>query len=115
MSRASRSRSIKRSKNGKTASALLFDSTVFLKTAAKGRVISTHSKKSVIFAQGDAANAVFYIKKGKVKVTVVSTDGKEAVVALIGPNEFVGEGFLIGQPKRLATATAMTECETMRV
>jgi CRP-like cAMP-binding protein len=92
-----------------------FDPAVFLETAAKGRVISTHPKKHIIFAQGDAADAVFYIKKGKVKVTVVSTQGKEAVVAILGIDEFVGEGCLIGQPKRLATASAMTECLIMRV
>ena len=115
MSRAPRSRPIKRSKNDKTAGVPRFDPAVFLATAAIGRDISKHSKKDVIFAQGDDADAVFYIKKGKVKVAVVSKQGKEAVVALIGPNEFVGEGCLIGQPKRLATASAMTECETMRV
>ena len=92
-----------------------FDPAVFLETAAKGRVISTHPKKQIIFAQGDAADAVFYIKKGKVNVTVVSTQGKEAVVAILGLDEFVGEGCLIGQPKRLATASAMTECVIMRV
>ena len=72
-------------------------------------------RKKVIFAQGDDADAVFYIKKGKVKVAVISDEGKEAIVALLGADEFVGEGCLIGQPKRLATASAMTECETMRV
>jgi CRP-like cAMP-binding protein len=92
-----------------------FDPALFLETAAKGRVISTHPKKHIIFAQGDAADSVFYIKKGKVKVTVVSTQGKEAVVAILGADEFVGEGCLIGQPKRLATASAMTECVIMRV
>src|SRR6185437_15163190 len=66
-------------------------------------------------SQGDPADAVFYIKKGKVKVTVVSSQGKEAVVAILGVDEFVGEGCLIGQPKRLATASAMTDCVTMRV
>ena len=92
-----------------------FDPAVFLETAAQGRTISTHRKKQIIFAQGEAADAVFYIKKGKVKVTVLSKQGKEAVVALLGTDEFVGEGCLIGQPKRLATATAMSECVTMRV
>ena len=92
-----------------------FDPAVFLETAAKGRVISTHPKKQIIFKQGDAADAVFYIKKGKVKVTVVSTQGKEAVVAILGMDEFVGEGCLIGQSKRLATASAMTDCVIMRV
>ena len=86
-----------------------------METNANGRVISTHSKKDVIFSQGDDADSIFYIRKGKVKVAVVSKQGKEAVVALLGPDEFVGEGCLIGQIKRLATASAMTECETMRV
>jgi len=80
-----------------------------------GRNIARHSKKEVIFAQGEDADAVFYVRKGKVKVAVISKDGKEAIVALLGPDEFVGEGCLIGQPKRLATASALTECETMRV
>jgi CRP/FNR family transcriptional regulator, cyclic AMP receptor protein len=98
-----------------TAGSTRFDPAVFLETAAKGRIISTHRKRQIIFAQGDPANAVFYIKKGKVKVTVVSKQGKEAVVAILGADEFLGEGCLIGQPKRLATAIAMTECLTMRV
>jgi CRP/FNR family transcriptional regulator, cyclic AMP receptor protein len=92
-----------------------FNPARYFETAAKGRNISTHPRKQIIFAQGDAADAVFYIKKGKIKVTVVSTHGKEAVVALLGVDEFLGEGCLIGQPKRLATATAMTECVIMRV
>jgi len=99
----------------KTAVAQRFDPAVFLATAGVGREISTHRKKKIIFAQGDAADAVFYIRRGKVKVAVVSDQGNEAVVALMGENEFVGEGCLLGQPKRLATASAMTECETMRV
>jgi CRP-like cAMP-binding protein len=92
-----------------------FNPAEFLETAAKGRTISEHPKKEIIFAQGDTADAVLYIKKGKVKVTVVSKQGKEAVVAILGTDEFLGEGCLIGQPKRLATATAMTGCVTMRV
>jgi CRP/FNR family transcriptional regulator, cyclic AMP receptor protein len=92
-----------------------FDSVAFLETAAKGRVIATHPKKQIIFAQGDAADAVFYIKKGKVKITVVSKAGKEAVVAILGPSQFLGEGCLIGQPRRLGTATALTECVIMKV
>jgi CRP/FNR family transcriptional regulator, cyclic AMP receptor protein len=92
-----------------------FDPAVFLETAAKGRVVSTHRKGQILFAQGDDADAIFYVRKGKVKVTVVSKQGKEAVVAILGADEFVGEGRLIGQPKRLATASAMTDCVTMRV
>jgi CRP/FNR family cyclic AMP-dependent transcriptional regulator len=115
MSRAPKASSIERSTNGKTASGPLFDPAVFLATAGLGRGIAAYSKKEVVFAQGDDADAVFYIKKGKVKVAVLSPEGKEAVVALLGPDEFVGEGCLIGQAKRLATASAMTECQLMRV
>ena len=92
-----------------------FDPAVFLKTAAKGRTVSTYPKKQIIFAQGNAADSVHYIQSGKVKVTVVSEGGKEAVVAILGKDEFFGEGCLIGQPKRLATAVAMTECSIMQV
>jgi CRP/FNR family cyclic AMP-dependent transcriptional regulator len=92
-----------------------FDPAVFLETVAKGRTLALYKKRQTIFSQGDPAGAVFYIKRGKVKVTVVSQQGKEAVVALLGVDEFIGEGCLIGQPKRLATATAMTDCVTMRV
>jgi CRP/FNR family cyclic AMP-dependent transcriptional regulator len=94
---------------------LRFDPTAFFQTAAQGRSISTHRKNEIIFSQGDAADAVFYIKKGKVKVTVVSRHGKEAVVALLGVDEFFGEGCLIGQPKRLTAAVTMSECTIMRV
>jgi CRP-like cAMP-binding protein len=109
------SRPITPSKNRRTASFPSFNPAEFLATAALGRDIASHAKKEVIFAQGEDAEAIFYIRKGKVKVAVVSSDGKEAVVALLGPDEFVGEGCLIGQPKRLATASAMTACETMRI
>jgi CRP/FNR family transcriptional regulator, cyclic AMP receptor protein len=92
-----------------------FDPAAFLATAANDRTISTHRSKEIIFTQGSVADAVSYIKKGKVKVTVVSKIGKEAVIAILGVGEFVGEGCLSGQPKRLATASAMSECVTMRV
>ncbi len=115
MSRVTRSGSIKRSTNRKTAGCAQFDPTAFLKTAAKGRKVSTHPQKQIIFAQGEAADSVHYILSGKVKVTVLSHEGKEAVVAILGVDEFFGEGCLIGQPKRLATAMAMTECVTMQV
>jgi CRP/FNR family cyclic AMP-dependent transcriptional regulator len=92
-----------------------FDPILFFETTAKGRTISKHRKSEIIFSQGDDADAVFYVKKGKVKVTVVSKQGKEAIIAILGIDEFVGEGCLIGQPKRLATASAMSECVTMRV
>jgi CRP/FNR family transcriptional regulator, cyclic AMP receptor protein len=104
-----------RSTPPRTSKGRRFDPAAFLETSAKGRVISRHQKRQIIFAQGDPADEVVYIKKGKVKVTVVSKHGKEAVVAILGPDEFLGEGCLIGQSKRLATATALTECVTMRV
>ena len=106
----------KQSKSLKTTRGTgVFDPAVFLETAAKGRTVDTHKKGQIIFAQGDAADSVLYIQSGKVKVTVVSQQGKEAVIAMLGADEFFGEGCLIGQPKRLATASAMTECVTMRV
>jgi CRP/FNR family cyclic AMP-dependent transcriptional regulator len=92
-----------------------FDPAAFLETAAKGRKVFAYRKGEILFGQGDAADAVFYVKSGKVKVTVVSAHGKEAVIGILGVDEFLGEGCLIGQPKRLSTATAMTECVTMRV
>jgi CRP/FNR family cyclic AMP-dependent transcriptional regulator len=91
------------------------DAAEFLQAAAPGRSTSTHAKKAIIFAQGDEADAVFYIRTGKVKIAIVSQQGKEAVVAILGPDEFFGEGCLIGQKKRLATASAMMECVTVRV
>ena len=96
-------------------SANRFDPAEFFGTVGPGRIISNYPKKQVIFAQGDDADSVFYITKGRAKVTVVSKQGKEAVVAILGKDEFIGEGCLTGQPKRLATATAMTECVAMRV
>jgi CRP/FNR family transcriptional regulator, cyclic AMP receptor protein len=104
---------IPRKKSGKGKAR--FDPADFLETAAKGRVVSANRKGEILFSQGDDADAIFYVRKGKVKVTVVSKQGKEAVVAILGADEFVGEGCLIGQPKRLATASAMTDCVTMRV
>ncbi len=92
-----------------------FDPMVFLATGNGGRAISKYRKNETIFSQGDPADSVFYIQKGKVKIAVVSERGKEAVVALQGPDEFFGEGCLTGQLRRLATATAVTECEVMRV
>ena len=78
-------------------------------------MISTYGKNQRVFSQGDIADSVFYIQKGKVKLTVVSEHGKEAVVAIFGKDEFCGEGCLAGQPKRIASATTLTECEIMRI
>jgi CRP/FNR family cyclic AMP-dependent transcriptional regulator len=92
-----------------------FDSKVFLATVNRGRTISNYRKDEVIFSQAEPADAVFYIRSGKVKIVVTSEEGKEAVVAILGTGEFFGEGCLIAQPRRLARATAMTESAVMRV
>ena len=94
---------------------LSFDPKTFLARIGEGRTIGKYHKDGTIFSQGEFADAVFYIQKGKVKVTVVSEQGKEAVVAMLGRDEFCGEGCLAGQPRRMATATAMTDCEIMRL
>src|SRR6202051_3761749 len=92
-----------------------FDPEVFLAKADGGRSISKYRRNQIVFSQGDPADSVFYIQDGKVKITVISEQGKEAVVAVLGPDEFCGEGCLAGQPRRMASATAMTECEIMRL
>jgi CRP-like cAMP-binding protein len=92
-----------------------FDVETFLATVDGGRTLSTYRKNQTVFSQGDPADSVFYIQEGKVKVCVVSERGKEAVVAIHGKKEFFGEGCLSGQPRRLATVAAMTECVIMRL
>jgi CRP/FNR family transcriptional regulator, cyclic AMP receptor protein len=79
------------------------------------RTVSDYRKNQIIFSQGDPADSVFYIQKGKVKIAVTSKQGKEAVVAIPGTEEFFGEGCLVAQPLRLATAKAITESIVMRV
>lgn len=86
-----------------------FDPKAFLAGAGKGRTLGDHAKNQKVFLQGDLADSIFYIHKGKIKLTVVSKEGKEAVVALLGPGDFFGEGCLAGQPLRMATATTMSE------
>ena len=92
-----------------------FDAKTFLTNVATGRSVSTYRKKQVIFAQGDPADAVFYLERGQVKLTVVSPAGKAAVVGMLGPGDFFGEGCLAGQSIRMATASAMTEVSVVRV
>jgi CRP/FNR family cyclic AMP-dependent transcriptional regulator len=104
-----------RARHGKRKEKSSNDPRVFLATVNGGRSIAKYRMNQTVFSQGKPADSVFYIQKGKVKVTVVSEQGKEAVVAVLGPDEFCGEGCLTGQPLRLATATAMTECEIMRL
>ena len=89
-----------------------FDPKSFLAKIGEGRTISKYRKNQIVFSQGDPADTVFYVK---VKVTVVSDQGKEAVVAILGADEFCGEGCLAGQPRRISTVTAMTECMVMRL
>ncbi|MEY2411715.1 MAG: family transcriptional regulator, cyclic receptor protein [Acidobacteriaceae bacterium] len=92
-----------------------FDANAFLTTIGKGRAITRFPRKQIVFAQGDACGAVFYIKKGKVRITVVSAIGKEATIGILNEGDFFGEGCLAGQPVRMASVTAMTDCELMRI
>src|ERR1700746_29890 len=92
-----------------------FDPNTFLATIGKGRKILSVPKKRVIFAQGDAADAVYYIQKGKVRLTVVSKVGKEATIAIVSEGNFFGEGSLPGQLLLMGSAPAMTDCELLRV
>jgi CRP-like cAMP-binding protein len=92
-----------------------FDPSTFLATIGEGRKNLTVSKKQAIFAQGDVADAVFYVQKGKVKLTVVSKTGKEATIGIVGEENFFGEGSLAGQTLRMGSAAAMTDCEILRI
>jgi CRP/FNR family cyclic AMP-dependent transcriptional regulator len=92
-----------------------FDPKSFLAKVGEGRSIGKYEKDRTVFAQGDAADAVFYIQKGKVKVTVISQQGREAVVGILGTSEFFGEGCLAGQTKRIATVVAMTDSVIVRL
>jgi CRP/FNR family cyclic AMP-dependent transcriptional regulator len=93
-----------------------FDPKTFLSTInGGGRKIAAFSKKQTIFVQGDSSDAVFYIQKGKVKLTVVSKIGKEATIGILNEGSFLGEGCLTGQTFRLCSATAMTDCSLMRI
>jgi CRP/FNR family transcriptional regulator, cyclic AMP receptor protein len=87
-----------------------FDPKAFLAKVGAGKTILKFEKNQHVFKQGDVADAVFYIQKGSVKVTVLSEQGKEAVAGILEPGQFFGEGCLNGHPLRIATATAMTEC-----
>jgi len=98
-----------------TISKMAFEPSDFLGKAGRGRTVFTYIKNQVIFSQGESADAVFYIQSGQVKITVVSEQGKEAVVAVLGPDEFCGEGSLAGQALRMGTASAMTDCVVTRV
>src|SRR5581483_5334006 len=92
-----------------------FNPRTFLATIGDGRKSLTVAKRKRIFTQGDEADAVFYIRKGKIRLTVVSKTGKEATIGILNEGNFFGEGCLTGQPLRLCSATAMTECSVMRI
>jgi CRP/FNR family cyclic AMP-dependent transcriptional regulator len=92
-----------------------FNLKTFLSTIDGGRTIATVSKKQRVFVQGDWADAVFYIQKGKVKLTVVSTSGKEATIGILNEGAFFGEGCLTGQPFRMCSASTITDCTVMRI
>ena len=92
-----------------------FDPQVFLDTIGEGRKALLFPKKQTIMAQGDPADAVFYLRTGKVRLTVVSKTGKEATIGILSDGSFFGEGSLAGQPLRMGSATAMTDCAVLRI
>jgi len=99
----------------KAKAKLLFNPKVFLAKVGKGRTQTGYEKNQSIFSQGEPAEAIFYIQKGKVKLTVVSQQGKEAVIAILGAGDFFGEGCMAGQHRRMARATTMSDCTIMRL
>src|SRR5271163_3578629 len=92
-----------------------FNPATFLATIGEGRKNLTFAKKQGVFAQGDAADSVFYIQKGRVKLTVVSKTGREATIGMLREGNFFGEGALAGQALRMGSAAAMTDCELLRI
>ena len=92
-----------------------FDPKKFLAKVGVGKTIAKFQKDQIVFSQGDVADAVIYIQKGKLKLTVISEQGKEAVIAILGPGHFFGEGCLNGHGLRVATTTAMDECTITRI
>ena len=92
-----------------------FNPSTFLATIGEGRKSLTVAKKQGVFAQGDTADAVFYIQKGRVRLTVVSKTGKEATIGILGEGNFFGEGSLAGQALRMGSAAAMTDCQLLRI
>src|SRR5580704_18103400 len=91
-----------------------FDPKIFLAKVGEGKLVSKYRKDQIVFSQGEVADAVFYIQQGQVKLTVVSEQGKEAVVAIFGPGHFFGEGCLNGHPLRIATTRTVDECVITR-
>src|SRR5258707_271176 len=102
-----KSNGVKAKTNGKNVQSY-FDVELFLTSAGVARTMIEFEKKQTLFSQGDICKNIMYIQKGGVKISVVSKTGKEAVVGMLGANDFIGEGGLAGQPIRIATATAVT-------
>jgi CRP/FNR family cyclic AMP-dependent transcriptional regulator len=92
-----------------------FDPRKFLATIGEGRKVVAYRRRDTIFKQGDAADAVFYIQDGKVSLSVVSKSGKEAMLGILSEGDFFGEGTLAGQRLRMGSASAMTDCEVLRI
>jgi CRP-like cAMP-binding protein len=99
----------------KDQKAAAFDAHAFFEAMGRGRTVSKYQPQDVVFHQGDRADSVYYVQSGKVKLSVTSASGKEAVIAVLGDGDFFGEGSLISQPVRLATATALAECTLDRI
>jgi CRP/FNR family cyclic AMP-dependent transcriptional regulator len=93
----------------------IFDPKLFLAKVGKGKTHTEHPKNQKVFSQGEAAEAIFFIQRGKVKLTVVSKQGKEAVIAILGAGDFFGEGCLAGQTLRMSTVTTISECSIVRL
>jgi CRP/FNR family transcriptional regulator, cyclic AMP receptor protein len=92
-----------------------FDLQGFLANVTGEGTVSAYQNSQIIFSQGEPADSIFYIQEGQVKLTVLSEQGKEAVVAILGSGDFCGEGCLAGQSRRMATAAAMDDCKIMRL
>lgn len=106
----SQPKAAKKPKRGPT-----FDPQVFLATVGLKRTITQYRPGHKIFSQGDPSNAVFYIQKGRVKLTIISKQGKEAVIAILGAGDFLGEACLTGQILRVASVTAIVPCAMLRI
>jgi CRP/FNR family transcriptional regulator, cyclic AMP receptor protein len=122
LARVGNGRSLGRSRKGHSKSHGMavkhrpsFDTKSFLARVGDGRSIGKYRKGQIVFSQGDPGDAVFYIQKGKAKLTVVSEQGKEAVIAILGADEFFGEGCLAGQAQRISTVTTMTDAVIARL
>jgi CRP-like cAMP-binding protein len=105
----------KRRVNARLRSRAPFDGKALRAALPEGRTLREYPKGAVIFTQGDPADAVLFVQRGKVKLTVLSRQAKQAVIALLGPGDFFGEGCLAGQPLRMATAAALTDCAIVRL